>query len=126
MFDCADAGHKEDYPLREGEGEKCAAGGLAAAEILFRDRYDEAERVQPIGGKAVAEDAVCENGAQKAAADEDGGAKRRGFLGSADVIVEFWGHLDGVLVFLAVNGSLLWDLRCKIEYIYIWGSQVGA
>lgn len=50
------------------------------------------------------QDAVCENGAQKAAADEDGGAEWGGFLGSADVIMEFWGHLDGVLVFfLAVH-----------------------
>lgn len=95
MFDCADAGHEEDYPLREGKGDKCAR--LAGA--LVRDRYDEAESVQPTGGEAVAEDAVCENGAQKAGADEDGGAERGGFLGSADVIVEFWGHLDGFLVF---------------------------
>lgn len=65
----------------------------------------------------MAEDAVCENGAQEAGADEDGGAERGGFLGSADVIVEFWGHLDGVRFYLAVYGSLLWDLRCKIEYI---------
>lgn len=118
MFDCADAGHKEDYPLREGEGEKCAAG--LAAEILFRDRYDKAERVQPIGGKAVAEDAVCENGAQKAAADKDGGAKRRGFLGPTDVIVKFWGHLDGVLV-----PGCAWKLVMGLEmqdriYIYIY------
>lgn len=72
----------------------------------------------------MAEDAVCENGAQKAGADEDGGAEWGGFLGSADVIVEFWGHLDGFLVFLAVHGSLLWDLRYKIEYIY--GIAVGV
>lgn len=55
MFDCADACHEEDYPLREGEGggEKCAAAGRLAGHVgvlLFRDRYDEAERVQPIGG----------------------------------------------------------------------------
>lgn len=43
----------------------------------------------------MAEDAICENGAQEAGADEDGGAERRGFLGSADVIVEFCGHLEG-------------------------------
>lgn len=42
----------------------------------------------------MAEDAVCENRAQKAGADEDGGAERGGFLGSADVIMGFWGHLD--------------------------------
>lgn len=65
----------------------------------------------------MAEDAVCENGAQEAGADEDGGAERGEFLGSADVIVEFWGHLDGVRFYLAVHGSSLWDLRCKIEYI---------
>lgn len=41
MFDRADAGHEEDYPLREGEGEKRA--GLVGA--LVRDRYDEAESV---------------------------------------------------------------------------------
>lgn len=41
MFDCADAGHEEDYPLREGKGDECA--GLAGA--LVRDRYDEAESV---------------------------------------------------------------------------------
>lgn len=52
----------------------------------------------------MAENAVCENGAQEASADEDGGAERGGFLASADVIVEFWGHLDSVGFFLAVHG----------------------
>lgn len=125
MFDHADAGHEEDYPLREGEGEKCA--GLVGS--LARDRYDEAESIQPIGGEAAAEDTICENGAQDAGADEDGGAERGGFLGSANVIVGFWGHLDGLGFFLAVHRKLLWDLRCILNvytYVVFLGVQVGA
>lgn len=80
------------------------------------------------------EDAVCENGAQEAGADEESRAERGGFLGSADVIVEFWGHLDSVGFLLAVHERLLWDLRCKITFIYVcrflgvanWCLRLGA
>lgn len=61
----------------------------------------------------MAEDAVCETGTQEAGADEDRGAERGGFFGSADVIVEFWGHLDGVWFFLAVHGKLVMGLEMQ-------------